>query len=76
MTERYKLPSDWLPIDRRGGADMERFARLDMASAGELIRALEARGYRVFPANRVMELVNGWFIDKTKYQSRGQKRCG
>jgi hypothetical protein len=54
---------------------MERFARLDMASAGELIRALEARGYRVFPANLVMERDNGWFIDKTKHQLRRQKRC-
>jgi hypothetical protein len=70
LTERYQLSSDWLPIDRRGGADMERFARLDMASTGELIRALKARGYRVFPANRVKEFVNGWFIDKTKHQLR------
>jgi hypothetical protein len=76
MAERYKLPSDWSPIDRRGSADMERLARLDMASTGELIRALDARGYRVFPANRVIEYPYGWAIKKTKHQSRKQKRCG
>jgi hypothetical protein len=48
-----------------GRAEMDLAVRLDDVSSGRLIRTLEARGYRVFPAARVEETGWGWAIYKT-----------
>ena len=79
MTTRYKKAE--LPTLTRRGRDNagERLARIaeeaTSLSSGDMIHVLHARGYRVFPANRVEETPDGWSVVKatrTELSVRGR----
>lgn len=79
MSERYRRSATMPPLDMRGKAEMDRAsaAEIETASSGKLIKALEARGYRVFPISRIQERPLGWFVQKTEFElaKESKKQC-
>lgn len=63
-------------ITHDGQSKMRERANLEFASSGNLISELERRGYRVFPAGRVIERPEGWIIPKWSLELKAECQAG